>query len=661
MKRVLSPLGVAVSAVAGILILVFYVAVEFEEIRQWKMWDPLRRGPDADVHVLIARLRNDPAGGHTEDVVEAVRKTAMVYYRLPREWPDPKDAEDAKQRREDLFSETGALVLVEGYVGGAETSLRVWPRGEDVPAEHSFGRGDNRQSGLGPIVELAVVKGVTNEAGSERTALMTEDRDTGVLNRARDVRKRVGDERAKRNADFVIGYISGVRADGPQGEHDAETAVRIYRQLLEHAKQPVRRLPVLTNLGINEFNLAKRRVDLVGAEKAMTLWREAEQLAEELGRVEDWVTLRSWQTQGDLFLHSVLGDSERIRTAVKRQVETVEDMQMLAADPEQFRGFTFLHRVTQTWARISGLTECSTMPTRLTAFRDVLSERRCGGVGTIAWPREDYERRQNRIERWTNVYREAERAYALGGFAAVRANLLRAQGLESNDSGLLVSSFAEQQEFRTWTRTLDPDVPEGPLEIGILPFYAFVDIEVNLALACVDRAYMETLANRLAGADLWCDRVAPNQCQHRKAWRKDMVAALRYGLAVSEPTNARRDPAPPLPSDSTSEVWERAKWVRDEGVNLARSDNLCPNRPPGFGEDNSVRRNTTTEKRVSQLRQIPFVVRCWLPQREWTLAPSLYGFTGEPGWHHATEEWLDANDARIAHDVQLARACAGHP
>ena len=637
------------------------MAVEFEQIQKWKMWDPLRTGPDAEVHVLIARLRNDPTGGHTEDVVEAVKKTAMVYYRLPREWPGAKDAEDAKQTRKDLFAETGALVLIEGYVGGANTSLRVWPRGEEVPAERSFGRGDNGRGGLGPIVERAVVKGVTNEVGSEGAALMAEDTHTRMRNRASDVRKRVGDEKAKLDADFVIAYIAGVRAERPQGEHDAETAVRIYRQLLEHTKEPVRRLSVLTNLGINEFNLAKRRVDLVGAEKAMTLWREAEQLAEELGRVENWVTLRSWQTDGDLFLHSVLGDSERIRTAVKRQVETVEDMHLLAGEPAQVRGINFLHEVTRTWAGISGPSSCSTMPTRLTAFRDVLAERQCGGVGTITWTPEEYGHRRNRIEHWTNAYREAERAYALGGFTSVRANLLRAQGLESNDSGLLISSFAEQQESRTWTRTLDPGVPEDPLEIGILPVYAFVDIEVNLALACVDRAYMETLANRLASADLWCDRVAPNQCQLREAWRKDMVAALRYGLAVSKPTNARRDPAPRLPEDSTSEVWERAKWVRDEGVNLARSGNLCPNRPPGLGEDNSVRRNTVTEKRVSQLRQIPFVVRCRLPQREWTLAPSIYGFTGERGWHHATEEWLDANNARIAHDVQLTRACAGHP
>ena len=573
MMRMLIPLIAGLGAVAGALIAVLYVGVEFEQIQQWKMWDPLRRGPNADVHVLIARMRNDPAGGHTEDVVEAVKKTAMVHYRLPREWLDPKDAEDAKKRREDLFSETGALVLIEGYVGGAEVSLRVWPKGQEEPAEYSFGRSAKPQNGLGAIVERAVVEGVTNEAGSEKATLMAEETHTRVLNRARDVRKRVRDKRAKLDADFVIAYIAGIRADGPQGEHHRETAVRIYGQLLEHAKQPVRRLPVLTNLGINEFNLAKRRVDLAGAEKAMTLWREAEQLAEELGRVEDWVTLRSWQTEGDLFLHSVLGDSERIRRAVKRQVETVEDMQLLAGDAARIRGISFLHEVTRTWARISGAIGCSTMPTRLIAFRDVLAERQCGGVGTITWTREEYDHRRNRIERWSNAYREAERAYALGGFAAVRANLLRAQGLESNDSGLLVSSFAEQQEFRTWTRTLDPGVPEDPLEIGILPVYAFVHIEVNLALACVDRAYMQTLANRLAGADLWCDRVAPNQCQIREAWRKDMVAALRYGLAVSEPTNARHDPAPRLPSDSTSEVWERAKWVRDQGVKLARSGN----------------------------------------------------------------------------------------
>ena len=186
MKRVLTPLIIAVGAVASVLMLVFYAAVELDEIRQWKMWDPLRRGPAADVHVLISRLRNDPSGGHTEDVVEAVKKTAMVYHRLPRQWPNPRDADDAKQGREDLFSETGALVLIEGYVGGAETSLRVWPRGEEVPAEHSFGRGDNWQSGFGPVVELAVVTGVINEAGSEGAALMVDDTHTQVLNRARD-------------------------------------------------------------------------------------------------------------------------------------------------------------------------------------------------------------------------------------------------------------------------------------------------------------------------------------------------------------------------------------------------------------------------------------------------------------------------------------------
>ena len=661
MKRVLGPLGIGVGAVTGILLVVLYVAVEFEQIRQWKMWDPLRRGPDADVHVLIARLRNDPTGGHTEDVVEAVKRTAMVHYRLPREWPDPKDAEDAKQKREDLFSETGALVLVEGYVGGVETSLRVWPRGEEVPAEHSFGRNDNGQSGLGPIVEVGVVTGVTNEVGSEGAALMGEDTHARMLNRARDVRKRVGHGQAKLNADFVIAYIAGIRADGPQGENDAEAAVRIYGKLLEHAKEPVRRLPVLTNLGIAEYNLAKRRVDLAGAEKAMKLWSEAEQLAEALGRVEDWVTLRSWQTEGDLFLHGVLGDSEIVRTAVKRQVETVEDMQMLAGEPARVRGISFLHEVTRTWAGISSASRCSSMPTRLILFRDVLAERQCGGVGTITWTREEYDRRRNRIERWTNAYREAGRVYALGGFADVRANVLRAQGLERNDNGLLVSSFDDQQESRTWARIIDAGISENPLEIGILSFYAFVDMEVNLALACVDRAYMKTLASRLAGADLWCDRVAPNQCQIREAWRKDMVAALRYGLAVSEPTNARRAPAPRLPSDSTSEVWERAKWVRDEGVKLARSGTLCPNRPPGLGEDNSVRRNTATEELVSQLQEIPLATHCTLPRREWTLAPSLHDFSGVPEWRHATEEWMNANEARIAHDVQLTRACAGHP
>ena len=140
--------------------------------------------------------------------------------------------------------------------------------------------------------------------------------------------------------------------------------------------------------------------------------------------------------------------------------------------------------------------------------------------------------------------------YALGGFAAVRANLLRAQGFGSNDSGLLVSIVrrsTRSQDVDTDTRSRRARESLRNRDSAVLRVR---DIEVNLGLACADRAYMQTLANRLAGADLWCDRVAPNQCQLREALRKDMVAVLRYGLAVSEPTNARRAPAPRLPSDS---------------------------------------------------------------------------------------------------------------
>ena len=251
MKRMLSPLIAGLGTVAGVLIVVLYVGVEFEQIQQWKMWDPLRRGPDADVHVLIARMRNDPAGGHTEDVVEAVKKTAMVHYRLPREWPDPKDAEDAKQRREDLFSETGALVLHRGIRRGrgsvaprlAQRSgpslggILIWAKCQAAKRFRCHCRTRSRRR--------------SHQRGGKRKSHFDGGRDayagaqSGFL-RGR-TKTRTGQEgQARCRLRDCVG-IAGIRADGPQGEHDAETAVRIYRQLLEHAKQPVHRLPVLTN------------------------------------------------------------------------------------------------------------------------------------------------------------------------------------------------------------------------------------------------------------------------------------------------------------------------------------------------------------------------------------------------------------------------------
>ena len=550
---------------------------------------------------------------------------------------------------------------MEGFVGGSGVTLNLWPKGQARPMEHVFHQDVGPQSGFVSLLERALVKAITNEAWAERSALMEEHTYARILGRARDVRRRVKGDIAKLDADFVIAYIAGVRADGPHGEQDAETTVRIYRHLLEHAEQPERRIPVLVNLGIAEFSLAKRRVDLEGVRRAMSLWTEAERLADDLGHIGSWVTVRSWQTEGDLFLHSVLGDSETIAVALKRQVETVEDTQALVSDSVLFRGTTFLNRVTRAWAAIYGPPGCSTIPTRLIAFRDVVSERRCGGVGSITWTRQDYDRRRNRVERWTDASRESGRLSLLPGFAGVRANLLRAQGLESNDTGLLVSSFADQQESRTWARVLDEGVHDDPLELGILPVYAFADIEVNLSLACLDRPYMRMLADRIAAADLWCDRVGRERCQVRRAWRTDIVAALRYALAISGPTNPDSAFVPRLPSVATSEVWNRAKWVRDEGVKLSRLGSLCPNRPPGLGETRVVRQNTAVEARVSQLREIRFPSRCSLPPRDWSLAPSLYAFTGGSGWNRGVSEWIDVNAERVARDVQAIRACAGHP
>ena len=550
--------------------------------------------------------------------------------------------------------------MLEGYVGAEGIVLHIWAKGEAAPVEYTVKGELAGEDGLAEILEEEMVKGIRNEVSSNRAALIEDSEYERALERARQTRRQLQGEETKQKVDFVIAFIENVRADGKQGEEAGQTALRIYRRVLEQTNDEAERMRTQTNLAIAEFRVAKQEKDLQRAELAVSYWKEAENLAEKIGLIDAWATTRSWQTEGDLFIYASTGNSTRLARALKRQVETVEDTQGLIVDDVLFRVVTFLHRASREWGKKHSQRRCDGPPTRLIAFRDIIGEEMCETVHLIDWTDADYVRRLERIQRWTDLARELGHQTALAGLAGVRANLWRAQGIERKDPGLLITAFEDTQETRIWKRLIDEGLSDGPFEIGIPGMVAFVDIEVTLALACGDRLYIARLRKQIERAGLWCDRVSPEECKHRKEWRAQLVGALEYGLTEDKEGNTERKEYAMESEKPSSKVWEQAEWFRNQVRLPIPNGSYCPNRPPGIGEPRTVRRNEVIENRVMDLRKMEGTGQCSLSKREWSRAPSIYEYSDREKWHVDAWSWITKNDARMNRDVQTILECAGY-
>ena len=384
-----------VAAVAGLLGVLLWTTTEWEGLRQWEIWDNVKPGLDPDAKLVIADLRHDNGRSNTEDVIRFLKGRGVRHYELKRTWKRVNDNRTEYRKRRELLDWTQALALVEGYVGAKETVLHIWARGETAPAEYTVKGelgGDDR---LAAILEEEMVKGIRNEASSKRMALLEDFEYERMLKRARQTRRQLQGEEAKQQVDFVIAFIENIRADGAQGEEAGQAALRIYRRVIEQTNDEAERMRALGNLAIAEFRVAKKEKNLQRAELAISYWKQAENLAEKIGQIDVWATTRSWQTEGDLFIYEITGNSTRLARALKRQVETVEDTQGLIVDDVLFRAVTFLQRASREWGRKHSRRRCDGPPTRLIAFRDIIGEEICETVHLIDWTDGDYVRRRD--------------------------------------------------------------------------------------------------------------------------------------------------------------------------------------------------------------------------------------------------------------------------
>ena len=225
--------------------------------------------------------------------------------------------------------------------------------------------------------------------------------------RAGQTRRQMRGVKRKEEADFVIAYIENIRAD-KKGEVEAQQAtLAIYTRLLAQVGDETERIPLLVNLGIAEFRPARQEGSEVAAETALRRWREAERIAAERGLIEAWAKVRTFQTEGELLLGQIRGNNEAAITALKRQIETLEDTQGVLPEGTWLEARTWLIRADEAWNQAATEEGCVPREGGVRGSATATMRSKCRAFGNIQWTEEEYTARESRTERWLGIARSA--------------------------------------------------------------------------------------------------------------------------------------------------------------------------------------------------------------------------------------------------------------
>ena len=658
----ITTIAAVVAATTGVAGLFLAIAIDTSPVRDWEIWDWLRIEGKEDTTLVVARLRNDNESRYTEELLEWIDEGGKQYEELGRTWKRQKDIREGQRKLRKLFERTAALVLVEGYVGPEGTVLQMWGKGASKATEVHFSRTEEDRTEAMRRLDEVVVSALQTEA-TEKALRMGEDPEyTKMQRRLKQAHQEVGNREAKRGVEFATAYVENIRADKKGSEEKGQRAIRIYESLLQYPENDKEKAMILTNLGIAEFRVARTKGKAEAAKKAIQRWSEAERLATDAGWVAIWISSRNFQTEGELWIEQRNRDGRMAIQAWKRQVETLADTHTVIGELTALKIQMWLERARK--AAIQNSDDgCKFEPELIVG--DIEIEGRsgdgCEQPTRWQWSRADFERRLKRTERWINLARREGHDAREVGLIGVRANLLRNRGIETKEPALLISSFAGTHEFRTRTGIIDQEIEKGELVLIIDPVLRMVELEAEIALTCADRQYIETLVTEIGGAQLWCPRSSPVECNGRPNWKNSLVAALEFaiGQRMGRTTEENIDEHWGTGSKRVWSLAEHAKeWIESGRV----KGSLCPNRPQGITESEEDTKEKIVNMRTRKYQRVERTVMCKLPERDWTVAPNVPVRHDEMArWRQEIDRWIDRSYKEVDQDVQTIRECEGEP
>ena len=655
----ITTISAVVAAITGVIGLCLVVATNINLISDWEIWDFIRIEGGKGTTLVVARLRNDSEYRFSDELIQWIDEGGKQYEDLGRTWKRQRDSRENQRKIRKLFEHTGALVLVEGYVSPEGTILHLWGRGASKAQEVKFDRSEEGRINAERKLDEVVVDSLKQEA-MESSLRMGEDAEyTRMKSRLKQIHQEVGEQKTKRGVEFTTAYVENLRADKKGEEEKGQRAIRIYNALLRDPVNDYEKALILMNLGVAEFREARTKGKVEVAKKALQRWNAAEQLVANVGWISMWISNRNFQTEAELWIEQHNQNGKLAIQAWKRQSESFVDTFAVVDELSTLTIQTWLER-----ARKAALQNSSDICTEVMIngwTNKGGRDNRCEETKNWRFAPIDYEKRLKRTERWINIARREGINDLEIDLIRIRADLLRNQGIETKEPGLLISSFAGTHEFRTRMGIIDDEVEEGQLDLIIDPVLDLVELEAILALTCADKEYIETLVIEMGKAQLWCPRSSPIKCNGRPSWKKNLIRALEYAIGrrveklIEEETKGYW-------GIGTEQIWslaEHAKnWIKGKQI----IDSLCPNRPQGIKEKKAVRIEKTVNIRTKKFQSVERTVKCKLQERQWSIAPDVPVERKElTRWREEVRNWIDQNYRRVDLDIQAIRECEGEP
>ena len=648
------------------VVLVFFVSADFDTVKQWSLWDRWRVNYDESTPILLADLRNDPNRQYTSFLRDVVRSGGFRHQMLGRPWSSTRSHSGNTLAVEHVFQQTGSTLLIEGEVQFETLALHIWMLNASHPKEFKYNLSEPDLDSFRRLVSKLLVDAM-------REVVVAEQHKLELLAAYNDIRKRLVELRRQLHGkdyvdevDFLIAYLAGERAR-LHGDRDAEELARkIYHRLATETGNALGRAQALNNLALVELREAQRFQDPELARAAFNKALLVEEIASANADARTWAYARTTLTGADILLHKLTLGSHSLVPAVKRQVETLEEVGRLVAPSVSSNVAARLREVRRKLAPLPSSDQtCPAGGDGILRGYDPSTGIPCRRVGPLTWNEADFRIRLARVEQFLRIARAQGNRRVIIHYIGVRADLLRIFGVALRAPHLLVASFEMTYQFRTLGGIVDEFELPNPLEIGIPPVATMVSGEVDLALACADSRYASRLQRILSRADLWCDRWPLDACQIRHAWRDELVHMLAYAIQDEDVANefdrSTLVGGVPYPPDLS---WALARWSRSNRLDDRTSTSLCPNRPLGLGEDESHRDAGSWHAHTRRYAALPHVEDRWcpLPRREAFSLPPRYGSDSDSAvWLASVQRWIEKERTAFLADIAAIKECQSIP
>ena len=619
--------------VVAVISLSVLILVNRTDIVTWSGYDWIRpEAAEDDVRILVAELIADTSGKYSAELENALRNTQQRFRNLERSWnPSEDERLDTELEREkitQLLRRHNSEILVHGYVGMDGLTVMVVPANVDQSVRRYVVSSKDDFNTLTDEIELILVNEVQSRIEREKWEFGQSDGHALLDLQIEDLLRQTESEGARRKVLFQSAFTKNKLGFWRNDQSLEDESAKIYEELLSDTDDPREEALIRINLGLYYQTRGQRLRSDVKIKQSTEHFSKAEEIVERFSDIRRWVKVRNLQSSNDIWLSHITGNIEYLGSAIKRQLETLEDTvgwisqgEMLLVEQEMVGAEVLLAYVTKNhsalkyffsilqsnreqwyrWAEeanlqnnpwVQALIECTALvlidPMNLEQElnTEIDKEDPVTSGMSVTWSNQDVKKRRLRIELWLAEAKNGPSEKTYSYQLAHLANLVREEALRTHNVELLSRSFDLTQQFRVLERVESGTIPYAELDLSDPNTETVFRVESIFALACADRSGIKHVLKLLERSANACV-IINSSCEDEIHWIDDLTRLLNYGLQRWDGVEFVRSGSGELREIGESE-WANpethAIWLRWQLQDLpSDGQSFCPSRVPWVG------------------------------------------------------------------------------